>query len=508
MDQITTLPAEAETGEFADDNEYADDNWMRVLARKYRTLRRAHPDTDLALVFDIDGTILDMRHALSWTLLEFDRVHGTRFFKGLTPSDVTVHEDEVERIFERFPVPPHLRLRVVEFYRKHLWSKRAMLHAHKPYEGVLDVIRWFDLQPNTIVVLNTGRPEHLRADTLESLNRLGEEYRIRFDPDLLFMNPHGWNRRVSERKAEVLEIVSRRAIVVAVVDNEVENLEEMAKVPLRPRPVFMHADTIWKSRRRGTAPIVSGDSYALSELVSPEELPRHVELVWHGINDRANLDAFLGSWIRWGECDVRTSPTGELVCRHDSFEENPWHSSEELLDFSEVAERILGTPGKALKVDVKEGGDTLTRVVESLRRACPDGSRLWVNGSIGDLGAGGISWVRSRLPNAIVQCPIDFALPLLDGCPNLARDLFEELRSWGVNRLSVHWDAPRVRSVVRRLAEWQFECNIYGVGDLESFLRAVVLLPTSVTADFDFPKWGLGGRGSGAGRRVREAVPA
>ena len=41
------------------------------------------------------------------------------------------------------------------------------------------------------------------------------------------------------------------------------------------------------------------------------------------------------------------------------------------------------------------------------------------------------------------------------------------------------------------------QVNIYGVPDLESFLEATLLLPHSVTADFDFPDWHYFGRGSG-----------
>jgi hypothetical protein len=37
------------------------------------------------------------------------------------------------------------------------------------------------------------------------------------------------------------------------------------------------------------------------------------------------------------------------------------------------------------------------------------------------------------------------------------------------------------------------------VSDLEEFLEASLLLPTSVTADFNFPEWGYYGRGSGEG---------
>ena len=54
-----------------------------------------------------------------------------------------------------------------------------------------------------------------------------------------------------------------------------------------------------------------------------------------------------------------------------------------------------------------------------------------------------------------------------------------------------------MRELLDQLEEWGYEVNIYGVPDLESFLRAVLLLPKSVTSDFNFPKWHYYGRGSG-----------
>jgi len=44
---------------------------------------------------------------------------------------------------------------------------------------------------------------------------------------------------------------------------------------------------------------------------------------------------------------------------------------------------------------------------------------------------------------------------------------------------------------------WGLDVNIYGVYDLESFLKAVLLMPCSVTSDFNFPKWYYFGRGAG-----------
>jgi len=39
------------------------------------------------------------------------------------------------------------------------------------------------------------------------------------------------------------------------------------------------------------------------------------------------------------------------------------------------------------------------------------------------------------------------------------------------------------------------------VPDHESFLEAVLLMPCSLTADFNFPQWDYYGRGSGERRR-------
>lgn len=54
----------------------------------YEQLRRAYPDDTLAIVFDIDGTILDMRHMVAAALLSFDRTRGTDYFRGLCVEDV------------------------------------------------------------------------------------------------------------------------------------------------------------------------------------------------------------------------------------------------------------------------------------------------------------------------------------------------------------------------------------------------------------------------------------
>jgi len=61
------------------------------------------------------------------------------------------------------------------------------------------------------------------------------------------------------------------------------------------------------------------------------------------------------------------------------------------------------------------------------------------------------------------------------------------------------WDA-NASAVLKQLSSWGYEVNLYGMADLETFLEAALLLPRSVTADFNFPTWNYFGRGSGKGR--------
>jgi hypothetical protein len=56
-----------------------------------------------------------------------------------------------------------------------------------------------------------------------------------------------------------------------------------------------------------------------------------VQLVWHGVNDEANLREFLSSRVAWGKCDLRRDPRQRLVLRHHSFEQTPWTRDEALL---------------------------------------------------------------------------------------------------------------------------------------------------------------------------------
>ena len=304
-------------------------DWMRALADRFRAARRRHPEDALTIVFDIDGTILDMRHMIRHVLIGYDGAHGTDHFTGLNADDIRVHENHVDRFLAGLELPEAERRAIHAWYLERRWAPESILASHRPYRGVMEVIRWFMLQPRTHVGLNTGRPEPLREDTLRSLNALGREYRVAFDPSLLEMNARGWERQVAEGKAAALARFRARGYrVFAVVDNEPGNIARMIEADEEEEILFLHADTIFLSQAAGTPRTVSGRRYALANLISERDVRERVTLVWHGINDAGNLRQFLASSVHWGECDVRRDPRGRLVSRHDSFERSPWRSDE------------------------------------------------------------------------------------------------------------------------------------------------------------------------------------
>ncbi len=471
------------------------DDWMRALASHVGRMRSAYPDDELAIVFDIDGTIVDTRHLVVHVLLSYDRHHGTDLFRGIVPADVVDHEALVDQILDPFALPEPVRRDVRAWYLEHVRDPEAVAASHRPYQGVLGAIRWFQLQPRTHVALNTGRAESMREVTLASLNALGALHRVAFQPELLFMNRAGPDDDVAPAKIEGLRRLRLAGYrVVAVVDNEPALISAMAEADETGEILFLHADTIFASRREPTPRTVSGSTYGLTGLVEEAELGRRITLVWHGVNDRHNLQQFLVSDIGWAEIDVRRDPFGRLVLRHDSFLESPWARDEPQLLLRECLE-ALGSRGRSVKVDLKEGGEVVEEVLETVRRLGYSDEELWFNASIQTLGREGYTRLRRAHPGSILQSPIDFLVPLLLAAPELAEDVLATLRDWGVTRVSLDWRTPQARDVLDLVEGLGWQVNLYGVPDLEAFLEAALLLPASVTADFNFPEWDYDGRG-------------
>lgn len=462
-------------------------DWMESLARQYADARTRYPGETLLIVFDIDGTILDLRHMVRHVLLEYDRAWSTSHFRGLAVEDIDVHEDDVANFLQRLPIADQEQARILEFYRDRCWQPEAVLASHRPYRGVLEVIRWFQLQPNTKIALNTGRPESLRDDTLRSLNALGRACRVSFGSDLLYMNVDNNHERIAETKAEAIRHFRGLGYrVIAAIDNEPLNIETMAQADEDGSILFLHADTLFRSSERKTPRTVRGREYDLTQFIGTTGLPDRVQFVWHGIDNEQALESFLSSDLQWCEADIRVDPYGALVVRGDSYDDVPWRRDETPLSFDLFVSRT-NRESKSIKLDLEAGGTLLDRILGILCLYGLPAERLWFNANIEDIGEQGFRLIRTVFPDATIQCPVDFLAPALRAVPAHAEQTLETLSNWGIDRFSVSWATEKKHGIAALLENHGYAVNIYAVPDLRAFLEAALMLPRSLTARFDTP---------------------
>lgn len=131
-------------------------SWMKPLSDHYNRMRECYPDDQLMILFDIDGTIVDTRYMVYNALTSFDEQRGTSYFSNLNVSDSAFHEKNLDQWIENLGMHDDMRTAVLRWYKTDYWSTSAIMASHRPFAGVMDVIRWFQIQPNTHVGLNTG----------------------------------------------------------------------------------------------------------------------------------------------------------------------------------------------------------------------------------------------------------------------------------------------------------------------------------------------------------------
>lgn len=246
-------------------------HWMRRLAEHHERMQRRYTGEKLMVAFDIDDTILDLRHMALHVLRSFDRRHGTGFFAGVGLDDVGTGETGIRGIIRQLSIPARDGRRIVSWFEEHSWSSKVIREAHRPFPGVMEVIRCLRGQPKTFVGINTGRPESIRDDTLRSLNSAGKSHGVGFTHDLLFMNPCGWNENIVAFKVAGIDSFQKKGFrVIAFIDNEPENLEAVSMSDSTGEILLLHADTVYRSgRERVPCNAVSGKVYDIAELRPP-----------------------------------------------------------------------------------------------------------------------------------------------------------------------------------------------------------------------------------------------
>ena len=471
-------------------------NWMKLLGDHYQQARSQYPQDKLLILFDIDGTVLDMRHMILHLLKAYDRANDCYYSAGLTLDDIQVHENDINPLLNRLDMPPSERTNLLDWFNEVVWSPLAVRVAHQPFQGVLEIIRWFQLQPNTYVGLNSGRSESLRNDTLQNLNKLGDAFKVKFTSDLTAMNS-GANTQEAIAAAKCLAINEYQRSgyrVVAMIDNEPANLAAIANASADDGLLLLHADTLFESQR-SLLPNTSltGSNYRLADLIDTQsltcqQLPSPVEFVLQGLESPNMSNQFLQGSIYWGEVCIalgEQSLMPEIVNRD--------REQEAIIDgrkkWLELLTDVAGNQSNhGLKIDLKQGGILVDKLLRDLRMAQLKQNQIWINAPMQRLHQHGFSKLRTALPEAILQCPVDSLQTLICALPKQANEILVELQGWGINRFSVDWSKGGA-DLTKALQRGGYPVNIHSMPDLDSFLCASLLLPTSISSKFNSEQW-------------------
>lgn len=466
-------------------------DWMHRLRRHYERALESYPDHELLVMFDIDGTIVDLSRMVLHVLRAYDDRYGTNHFDGLELEDVEVHENQVDRLPRVGDLPADERERVRRWYLARRWQPEAIFASHRPFEGVMEVIRWFQLQPRTTVALNTGRPESLRAETRFLMNAIGEEWRVEFPDELLFMNDGGWEEDVVHSKVAGVRHFQRLGYhVCAFVDNEPSNLEAVAAAEGTDKVLLLHADTLFESRReRLPGGSVSGRHWRVAPLATEERLPRHIRYTWQAVDDRRSLRRFLNSRVRWAELDVRLDAGGPVpVVRAEPLAARRAERGERMMTLPEMLRVVYGR-GRSAKLHLHGTDRLVEQVIEVTQNVGVASDEIAFRVDPAAAGEETVRRLARVFPLAWLEAPAGDTADGLVHRPQEARERLERWRAAGIRTLSFPHDLPFLGSMVEQIRELGFGVDVQGARDVETFLRTVLLLPDSVTARFGTAGW-------------------
>jgi len=456
-------------------------HWLRILSEHIQRMRSRYPDDRLLVVFDLEGIAgpasgdaASGGTAVGEVSAELEVPGENRWVEWHgSGTGGTQGGNDLEVAGENFRTPLNLL----------------------PAPFAVEFMRWLQLEEKVHIGIHATRPSFLRKEISQWFRMFGRPFSLELPEDMIYMRKDEKDA-IRHKLAGLRYFQERNFRIVAVVDDNLLVLRELRKLLPGGDVLLIHRPSPFAE---GMLPagIVPGDGYDLGQFVQPGNLPRSVQYVWHGVNDARNLSHFLESGIEWMECDIRFDPEGkDLILRHDAFHETPVQPGERWLTLEDVLDSVREA-GKKLKLDFKEGGRLILQALEQVKRFAIEPEQLWMNGYLEHLGRRGLLEIRKIFPETILQVPVDILKGTFRVSPETARRILDTYASWGINRFSLSWRTADRSRIFRCLKSWGYEINFYNIPDLRAFLVAVLLEPRSITADFNFPEWGLYGRGSG-----------
>jgi hypothetical protein len=213
----------------------------------------------------------------------------------------------------------------------------------------------------------------------------------------------------------------------------------------------------------------------LDAFVWPPHL-KGIELVWHRLNREHDLRRFFRSTVHWAECDARIEPSGEIVLSHSPGTRGDRPLAEWIAD--------VASAGRGAKIDLKEGGPVLEAVLSIVGSTSIREGDLWFNCAAEIIGGRpGFEAISNAHPHARISVPVDTLASWLLVCPDRGLDLLAELRTWGVDRLSVSVQTLAFQEIVQLLKQNGWATNVWDVHREAQLSDAVGARPQSITAD-------------------------
>jgi hypothetical protein len=457
-------------------------SWASDLTMYYESVFRSYSGDKLLIVFDIDQTILDTRHAVLDALRAFDSRNGTKYFRDVGISDIDGGEDRLQRLLDRLGLASDERRAVTAEHEQTIRTREAILEGHYRFAGVLDLMRWFQLQPRTDVALVSGRSESSRITTLYQLSVLEKEFCVRFPDEMVYMRPEGPKQSVGEFKVNALTHYRAKGYrIFAVIDSETENLSAMMKSEHEKETLFLHTDRIVKSLQRRVVDRSIRRTFYSEALAPRTAITRPAQFVWDWTDMREDsFFRFLSSNIQWIRADSRFFLDGISRLTFLSARGTT------VLDF---CCNLLKKHRKKLNIYLPEDGLLLGRIMDLISDYDFEDSDLCfsvANGGPGQPDHRILDVLRTMYPSAYLQFPLHWLAALTLEKPSEAWMVLDSLRGSGVDVFSLDWRTLRRRKVMDQLCAWGFLVDICNANDPRSFMRAAFLHPFSVTSTFSF----------------------
>jgi hypothetical protein len=464
--------------------------WLERLSAHVQRRRRAQPDAELAVLIDVDGSILDLRPGLAALLFDWDARGQTSFFDGLEPREILTGEAGLRRLFESRGLDHAARAELLVECERFAWSPQAVLGAHQPCLGMLEVLRWMQMQPGVFVVLNSSRPAARRDETLQALRTLCRHYGMGLAEDRVHLSPFGdGSDGVRSKLAGIEHFKARGLVPIAVVDDDTEALEQIQRHLDGDDVLCLVAEPFGRPSTALTPRVRATDE---GECVPVDA----VSILWDGLATMDDLELFGAANVPWAQTTIVRDACGQLSTVPV---DGPGLEFEELigafaqlgrglrLSFEEsaAASRALGTVGLLRfpweRVSVRLRADQLTD-----------------------------PWFERLGPySAQVAIAVDgsFLAPLSCVAPDLAANALLRLREKGVARIVVPSNVVELAAFAPLVRASGLELELATSGGIAPYVDAVLTGPDAVSTEFERkrsrPEDGAGSQRSRGDSRTR-----